>query len=81
MKIFTKICKSIDYKDFILQNVHPADSGNLGYQKLSIVAAIHQFCYDAGGNEAIVLIFEKFAVWATLAGSFNAVAIVDEDFH
>ena len=24
MIIFTKICKSIDYKDFILQNVHPA---------------------------------------------------------
>ena len=24
MIIFAKICKSIDYKDFILQNVHPA---------------------------------------------------------
>lgn len=25
MIIFTKICKSVDYKDFILQNVHPAN--------------------------------------------------------
>ena len=25
MIIFTKICKSIDYKNFILLNVHPAD--------------------------------------------------------
>ena len=25
MIIFAKICKSIVYKDFILQNVHPAE--------------------------------------------------------
>ena len=35
MIIFAKICKSIDYKDFILQNVHPAKKEYFYFQELT----------------------------------------------
>lgn len=46
-----------------------------------IIAAIVEFFCEAGGDKAVVLIFEKFAVWAAFARRFNAVAVVNEDFH
>ena len=73
--------------DFITYCIHPIASFRkrhieyLRHQKRSIIAAIQQFCYDAGGDNAIVLIFEKFAVWAAFAGRFDAVTVIDEDFH
>ena len=55
--------------------------GYFRHQKRNIVAAIQQICCYAGGDDAVVLIFEKFAVWAAFAERLNAVAVVDEDFH
>lgn len=36
---------------------------------------------EMAGDVAGVGIFEEAAVWAALAGSFTAVAVIDEDFH
>ena len=72
---------------FIAYGIYPAASfskrniGNFRYQKLSIVAAIIEFCCDAGGDKAVIFVFEKEPVWAAFAGRFDAVAIVEKNFH
>ena len=50
-------------------------------QVLRLFLVILIICCDAGGDKAIVLVFEKEPIWAAFAGRFDAVAVVDEDFH
>ncbi len=57
------------------------DIGFFGDQKFCVKAASEEFRDDAGGDDAVVAVFEEFAVGAAFAGGVGAVAVVDEDFH
>ena len=53
--------------------------GNVGffcYQQGSFIAAIGEFCDDAGGNDAGVAIFEEESVRTAFARGVDAVARV-----
>ena len=53
----------------------------LGDKEFGIIALGGQGRDDAAGNAAGIGVFEEAAVGAALAGSFTAVAVIDEDFH
>ena len=53
----------------------------LGDEEFGIMALGGQGRDDAAGNAAGISVFEEAAAGAALAGSFTAVAVIDEDFH
>ena len=53
----------------------------LGDEEFGIIALGGQGRDDSAGNAAGIGVFEEAAVGAALAGSFTAVAVIDEDFH
>ena len=52
-----------------------------GNEEFGVKATGGQGGDDAAGDVAGIGVFEKAAVGAALAGSFTAVAVVNEDFH
>ena len=51
------------------------------YEQFGIMAPGGQGRDNAAGDVAGIGVFEEAAVWAALAGSFTAVAVIDEDFQ
>ena len=52
-----------------------------GDEEFGIIALGGQGRNDAAGDVAGIGVFEEAAVGAALAGSFTAMAVIDEDFH
>ena len=53
----------------------------LGNEEFGIIGLGGQGRDNAAGNAAGIGVFEEAAVGAALAGSFTAMAVIDEDFH